>query len=273
LLDVDLLASRAQMGEGCFYEPLSEAGRYRATSATAGPWDPGAQHGGPPAALLATTIEQCEPLDGLRLARITVELLGPIPVGDVLVQARVVRPGRRVRLLEASLEAGGRPRALARAWQIVSQPDLVPPQPAPLPPALPEQGSRQSVAGAYMEGYAASIEWRFVSGGFDVAGPAQVWTRVRIPLIADQPLNGLQRLLTIADSANGVSGELPFTEWLFVPTALTVTLHRHPCGDWTFMRAETSLATDGVGSCQAQLADVDGVVGSASQPLVIARRE
>jgi hypothetical protein len=123
-----------------------------------------------------------------------------------------------------------------------------------------------------MEGYASSIEWRFVSGGFDDVGPAEVWTRVRIPLIADQPLTGLQRLVIVADSANGISSRLPFSEWLFVPTALTVTVHRHPLGEWTFMHAETSLASDGIGSCQAVVADASGFIGTVSQPLLIARR-
>src|SRR6266516_4040779 len=93
----------------CFYEPLGQAGHYRATAATAGPWDPGSQHGGPPAALLATAIEACDAVPGLRLARLTVELLRPVPVGEVVVQAHVLRPGRRVRLIEAQLEADGKP--------------------------------------------------------------------------------------------------------------------------------------------------------------------
>jgi Thioesterase-like superfamily len=263
----------------CYYEPLEGAGRFRATGATAGPWQAGMQHGGPPAALLATLIERCEPQPGLRLARITVELLGPVPVGELLVQARVARPGRRVRLVEAWLEVDGRTMALARAWQIATQADLLPAKldgqgGAKPPPPLPEASApRTPPLGAWREGYAASVEWRSVSGGSAAPRPAEVWARVRVPLLHDQPLTGLQRLLIVADSANGISARLPFSEWLFVPTALTVTLHRHPSGEWVFMRARTSLATDGIGSCLAELADADGFVGTASQPLVVARRE
>jgi hypothetical protein len=257
----------------CFYEPLGQGGRYRATAATPGPWDRASQHGGPPAALLATAIEACEPVPGLRLARITVELLRPVPVGDVVVQAQVVRPGRRVRLVEAGLEGDGNPVALARAWQIASQPDLLSAEPMSPPPDLPVPGPVPIFDGSTaMTGYAAAVEWRFVSGSFDAMGPAEVWTRVRIPLVVGQPLSGLQRLLIAADSANGVSAVLPFSDWVFVPTALTVTLHRHPQGEWVFMRAETNLSDDGIGSCHAELADTDGSVGTASQPLVITRR-
>jgi hypothetical protein len=257
----------------CFYEPLDQDGRYRATAATAGPWDPGSQHGGPPAALLATVIEAYRPVPGLRLARIAVELLRPVPVGDVVVTAQLVRPGRRVRLVEATLEVGGNPVALARAWQIASQPDLLSAGPMSPPPDRPAPGPVAFFDGStVVTGYAAAVEWRFVSGSFDALGPAAVWTRVRIPLIVGQPLSGLQRLLIAADSANGVSGVLPFSDWVFVPTALTVTVHRHPHGQWVFMQAETHLSDDGIGACLAILADADGSVGTATQPLVITRR-
>ena len=48
-----------------------------------------------------------EQLDGLdetlQFARVTYELLRPAPLGDLQITASVVRPGRKVRLLEASL--------------------------------------------------------------------------------------------------------------------------------------------------------------------------
>jgi hypothetical protein len=222
------------------------------------------------AALLATVIENREAVDGLRLARLTVEFLSPVPVGDLVIATRVLRPGRRVRLIEASMEVDGRPVVLARAWQIAIQPDLLPPKPTTLPPPLPAPASLPPLPGAWMEGYAAAIEWRFVSGGFHTSGPSEVWARPRIPLVTDQPLTGLQRLLIVADSANGISSVLQFTDWLFVPTSLTVTLHRHPLGDWIFMRAASTLATDGIGSCHADLADATGFLGTATQPLVVA---
>jgi hypothetical protein len=208
----------------------------------------------------------------MRLARLTVELLAPVPVGIVTVAANVARPGRRVRLLEAVLSVEEKPVALARGWQIAAQPALLEPRPDVSLPPVPESADLPPLEGAWMAGYASTIDWRWVSGGFAIPGPSEVWTRVRMPLIADQPLTGLQRLLVVADSANGISSELPFKDWLFVPTALTVTIHRHPEGEWTFMRAGTTLASDGIGSCLADLGDANGSVGTATQPLLIARR-
>jgi Thioesterase-like superfamily len=101
-----------------FYEPDGEL--YIATELTRGPWDPGAQHAGPPSALIGREIER---LGGGRIGgdgppaqvgRLTYEILRSVPIAPLRVQAEVVRPGRRVELVRATLsdEAG---EALIRA--------------------------------------------------------------------------------------------------------------------------------------------------------------
>ena len=87
-----------------FYEPAGE-GMFVATAATAGPWSPHAQHGGPPSALAARAMELHEPDEGQRLSRVAVDILRPVPVGKISVRVQTVRPGRRVTLLSAVLEA------------------------------------------------------------------------------------------------------------------------------------------------------------------------
>ena len=82
---------------------------------TASPWGPDSQHGGPPAGLLARSIEG---LSDSVIGRFTMELLGPVPVDDLAVSASILRPGRTVQLAAAELYdvARGRPVATARAW-------------------------------------------------------------------------------------------------------------------------------------------------------------
>ncbi len=103
-------------------------------------------------------------------------------------------------------------------------------------------------------------------------GPAAVWTRARVPLIAGQPLQARDRVLLIADSANGISGELPMGPWLFVPPSLSVALERYPNGEWVLLEARTTLTSDGLGVCSSRLADTDGYLGVGSQPLLVERR-
>jgi hypothetical protein len=261
---------------------------YQATQAAQGPWDPGAMHGGPPAALLATLAgkEASALSPTLRLARLSVDFLGSLPVGELEATVTVPRPGRRVALVEATLSAAGRAVAVGRGWFIDSAAagdrhpvahggDPAAPgelEPLAAAPALPGPQPQRFFTGLGRIGYVDASEWRFTSGSFDEPGPAGVWSRVRIPLIQGEPLTGLQRLLVLADAANGAGGNLPWTTWLFIPTGITVTILREPVGEWMHLAARTTLGTDGVGLCHAHLADSAGPVGLASQPLLIGRR-
>lgn len=258
-----------------FYLPTA-AGLYRPTRATESPWDGSAQHGGPPAALLAQAIDEAVPgaADGtLRLARIALEFLGPIPRREVQVEVSPVKPGRRVNLTDARLLVDGRPVVLARAWHIATGP--TPPAAGvafPAVSALPGPTEQRYFFGQADWGYGRAIEWRFVTSDFDELGPADVWTRVRIPLIDGRPLRGLHRALLVADSANGVSAELPLSQWFSIPPTMSTTLLRHPEGEWVNLAARTRFAPDGLGITQADLADASGWLGAVDQPLLVAAR-
>ena len=53
--------------------------RFTATELARGPWDPNAQHGGAPAALLMRGFEALPAADGLQIARVTYEFMRPVP--------------------------------------------------------------------------------------------------------------------------------------------------------------------------------------------------
>ncbi|MGH2948595.1 MAG: thioesterase family protein [Solirubrobacteraceae bacterium] len=254
--------------ESAFFEPLGD-GRFRATEHTRGPWDPGFQHAGPPAALLGRTLERCEPRDGLLLARLTFDILGPVSVAAVEVEARVVRPGRSVELLEGELRAGGRAAMTVRAWRVLAATaptvaDVSPPsRPAHATPPPP---------GLDRFGYGNAVEMRFAAGSWDDAGPATVWTRLRVAVVPGEEPTGLQRVLAVADSGNGVSGVLPLHEWLFINPELTVHVRREPRGEWICLDAETAISEGGAGVARSVLSDDDGVVAHGSQSLLVTPR-
>lgn len=253
-----------------FFLPLGE-GHYEPTYATMSPWGAGSQHGGPPSALLATCMDHVAGGPGLRLARITVDFLRPIPRKECAVEVSIARPGGRVRKSEATMSVGGQVVVHASAWHIATggEPPALGVHDQVVEP-LPVEQPQVYFAGLGRWGYGEAIEWRFASGGYDQLGPAKVWTRMRIPLIAGRELTGLQHALTVADSANGLSNVLPLGEWLFIPPTMTLTLLRHPAGEWVYLDAQTTLANDGVGIARADLADDDGIVGTAMQPLLVA---
>lgn len=259
-----------------FYEPLG-AGRFLAQAATASPWAADLQHGGPPSALLAHEMQgRCRGTP-LRLARLAVDFLGPIPLSELEIRTRIVRPGKQICLVEGVLEAKGRDAVVARAWFIAtqSQPDAelsALPLRSVSPPPLPQAGEHVEFPEHPGWAYGAAIEWRFVDGSLATEGPVRVWTRVRIPLVAGEPLDGAARVFIVADSANGISRELPFSRWLFVPPGITVTMERQPAGEWVFMDSLTQISPDGIGFSATELADERGRLGVSAQPLLIARR-
>jgi Thioesterase-like superfamily len=256
---------------GSFYIPLGD-GDWRATVHTAGPWDPGAQHGGPPSALLGRAMRRCQPRPDMMITRVTCEILRPIPVADITVAARVARPGHRVELLEATATAGGREVARATAWRVLrtSAPAVPPAQASP--PPLPEQAPAGPPSWGD-GGYMAAIEWRGARGSFHSPGPAALWTRMRYPLVPGEEPAPLDRVLVSADSGSGASWELDFSGWLFINPELTVHLHREPAGEWICLDAQTTITPGGAGLATSALSDLDGPVGVAAQSLFIAPRQ
>ncbi|GAA2632331.1 thioesterase family protein [Actinomadura fulvescens] len=257
-----------------FFEPLGDGG-FAATPATAGPWSPEFQHAGPVSALLGRAFERHDPGAGGRIGRVTVEILGPVPVAPLRVTTRTVRPGKRVALLEGELTHDDRPVARATAWRIAAAPDGFDPiDNAPQPPPLPESSPAPFAgwAGVNADGYLSAMEWRLVRGSFARPGPGEVWARAKIPLVAGEPDTPLVRTLVLADSASGVGSELDFARWLVINTDLTLALHRDPVGEWLFMSARLQASPGGSALAESTLADPSGQCGRGLQTLLVDTR-
>ena len=65
------------------------------TSETAGgPWDPKLQHGAAPSSLICWAVERLPAPVPMRVARITVDLMRPVPVAPLAIETEVLREGR-----------------------------------------------------------------------------------------------------------------------------------------------------------------------------------
>jgi hypothetical protein len=258
-----------------FYERIGE-GRYRPSAYTRGPWDAGSQHAGPPAALLGRAVEERpDGRPGFRAARLTYEILRPVPIRPLAVTTAVLRSGRGTELVEAALtpEGADAPVMLARALRIrtldepgpavAEGPQVAAPAELPTAPFYPVP---------WETGYHTAMEMRFAEGAFLAAGPADCWMRMRVPLVAGDEPRPLDRVLVAADSGNGISNVLDFSTHVFVNADLSVHLHRHPVGEWVCVAARTSVDAAGIGLADARLHDEKGPVGRSAQSLFIAPR-
>ena len=258
-----------------FYEKGEGEGQFVATELTRGPWDPGAQHAGPAAALLGRTVEELVGDEGFQVGRIVFEILRPVPIGPVAVSSRVLRPGKRVQLVEASLsgEAGELMRATAwllRVTELELPAEAVDSSPAPQGPA--EGWTPEFFPTGDEVAYHTAMEWKAVAGAFLEPGPATVWMRMRHPLVAGEEPSPLQRALIAADVGNGISSVLDFREYVFVNVDLTVHFERMPAGEWVCVDAVTRPQPTGIGTAESVLSDERGRIGRAAQSLLIARR-
>ena len=249
--------------------PLS----FEPSEATIGPWSAEHQHGGPPIALLAHAL-RCHPATTtMELVRLTVEILGPIPVQPCQIEVEVLRPGKRIELLKATLRSGGKTVLTAQAWRMERLPGISPPVPDPyeLPPMTAPEATRFFPGISYFP-YVHALEWRFEQGAYDELGPATVWARLRIPLIEGEPTHGVEGLVTMLDSANGVSAELDIRQWSFVPVDFNLNLHRMPQGPWFGMQAQSHISDGGIGLTHTIAFDSKGPVGRSLHSLFVRPR-
>ena len=227
-------------------------GRFVASEHARGPWDPNAQHGGAPAALLVRAFERLPSSDGLKLARVTYEFVRPAPVGPVEVRAEIVRPGKRVQLLEASMLADGVEVVRARALQVrMADAEAADVQDGAPPPG-PEQGQPAELHPPHRPMFALDA--------------------IEIVFVAGETPSPLQRLAAAGDFGNGISATLSWDEYLYINPDLTLYIEREPVDEWIGLESVTRIAAGGIGVAESVLYDQRGRVGRATQALLVAPR-
>jgi hypothetical protein len=263
-----------------FYEPDGDL--YVATELTRGPWDPDSEHAGPPAALMGREIEllgggRIGGEDGppAQVGRVTYEVLRPVPIASLRVEAQVLRPGRRVEMVGASLwDVGGNELMRAQGWRLrTDEIEFEAPEMPFERITPPEEGKPgEFFHTGWDVGYHTAMEYRFISGAFMEPGPAVVWMRMGVPLLPDEEPSPLSRVLIAADSGNGVSAALDWQRFLFINVDLSIHLHRLPEGEWVCLDAITLPERNGIGIADTRLSDVRGPIGRGVQTLLVAER-
>jgi hypothetical protein len=238
-----------------------------------GPWDRSMQHGSAPASLIARTAENMPTLAPMRVARITLDLMRPVPIATLDIQTEIVREGRKIQLLAIRLLAGGTEVVRASVLKIRKVDLPLPPEAAerkievPLPDVLEDTPVPDDPVP-----FLAGLSMRDAKGTFRMPGPAAVWYRANRPILEGEENSPLMRAAVAADFCNGASSVLPWDKWTFINADLTITLAREPVGDWVLLDAETWAGPFGSGIAFAKLADTSGYFGRAVQNLVIERR-
>jgi hypothetical protein len=262
---------------GCHYRRLPSDGGFQtfdSTADTRSNWSTEIQHGSPPLALMTKLIEELAADSGLRVGRLTLDILGAIPVAPVRVRAWVERPGTRISMMAAEMLApgpDGADRAVARltAWLLAPSdtadvatdryPPLVEGESVPVP---------HSWVGA--EGYLEAVSWRTQRTADDTANV--VWLSPLGHLVDREDMTELQRLALVVDCANGAGAALDPEQFMFMNTDTVVHLHQLPAGNDFALRSRGSIGPDGIGVTSAEIFDRQGFIGTVAQTLLVQRR-
>jgi hypothetical protein len=249
-------------------------GLFESTADTRSNWSTEIQHGSPPLALMTKLIEELAADSGLRVARLTLDILGAIPVAPVRVRAWVERPGTRISMVAAEMVASrpdGADRAVARltAW-LLAPSDTTDVVTDRYPPLI--EGEQVPVPHSWegATGYLETVSWRRQRTAEGEA--AVVWLSPLDHLVDNEEMTDLQRLALVADCANGAGAALDPERFMFMNTDTVVHLHRLPAGSDFALRARGSIGPDGIGVTTAEIFDRQGFIGTVAQTLLIQRR-
>jgi Acyl-CoA thioesterase N-terminal domain/Acyl-CoA thioesterase C-terminal domain len=252
---------------------VQDGDRFTATDLALGPWAPGALHGGAPAALLARAFVQHSPSPALRPARLTYEFVRPVPQGPLAVSVEVVRPGRRVTLLDAVLRDGEQTEVMRARALLVAPSELGEPPTGPPPPFPgPSEGVLNDWSGGSRMFATDAMEIRFVEGRFREPGPSTAWFRLRHPLIHGWPTSPIELAAAAGDFGNGIASVLSWEEHVFINPDLTLYIEREPIGEWVALQSQMRVALGSVAVAESVLWDERGRVGRAIQSLLVGPR-
>ena len=263
---------RAHPTPMAFYRRQSET--FLPTPHCIGPWDPGAQHGGPPAALLAGAAERYgEDAASFVVVRVTVDLLRPVGFVPLSVEVTPIRLGRRAQWLQADLIGNGQRLARATVVRVARAELSLPERTRAEPPPDGPEGKPDFVFPFFRtdEGYHRAVELRIADGPWG-QGPCTAWMRPRFPLVEGQPTSPLETVMIVADATNGVAPALPVDDFAFINPDLTVHLTRPIEGPWVALAARSLTEPHGAGLVQSRLFDQRGEIGRCLQSLVVFAR-
>lgn len=253
------------------YEP-DGADRYVSTILTQGPWSAEHQFGGGPGALLAHVIEAQPTLTEMRVVRLTIDLLRPIPLAPLVATATIRREGKRVQFVDATLTADGAEVARATAIRLrvgdISDVELpVHPGVGRRPDNVIPYGSPQGVKDP---GTGRAMQYACESGKQAFRG-APTWVQLMVPVVEGCETSALERMIYVADCANGFGNahHLPLSG---MNTDICLSIVRPAVGEWVCMTGVGFPNADGIGFADATQYDEHGVVGRVMMTRLIDRK-
>jgi len=244
---------------------------YRPTGFARGPWDPLQLHGGAVNALFAEVL-----LDGLdgsfHPARLTVDLVRPVPLDDLDIEVETTRQGNRLVAKRALISCRGKAVAAAsflalRATPVANGEGNESEPPPDTPVDAVDRWGQSPETEAFLGG-ALTVRFAAVSEGSSAA-----WVHLHRRVLPDRPASLFAQAASAADITS-VATTFEGTRYSgvgFLNADMSLHLHRLPSEGWLRIASLSRWEPSGVGTVTARLADRDGTCGQVTQALLLAR--
>ncbi|MGL5252045.1 MAG: thioesterase family protein [Moraxella sp.] len=249
---------------------------YRCNIHCQGAWNEHEQHMAAATGVLAYELERFMPREDMRIGRISLDIFGLIHFGEFSITTQVIRGGRTIELLEATMTAGGKTCIVARAWRMQTSDTAavsgLEDEPIGHPESYLDWDGIKHWGGGYIHSIYLKADPNNRQGG------GIVWLNNDLEMVANDPTNpqGLTsdfvHLMGMVDTANGIVPRIyqpNDIEWLFPNLDLQIHLHRLPQGRWLGLETVQQIGQDGVGLTSSVLHDVHGVFGRSEQILTV----
>ena len=243
-----------------------------------GPWDPGVQHGGAVAGLLARAVEQVPTPVPMRVARFTLDMLRRVPVKTLVITTELLRTGKRIQTVRADLHDGDLLVASAVAMSVRTgagidvAPYRQPDAPLPPPPGSTGQPTGRIPRPDLPEGFPHVVEFDRVEGGLSGGTPSKTWIRPLVPFVRGEETSPLVHLMAASDFTSGMASFLPYDRFVSINPDLTVHVLRYPTGERIGVDAETWVDGDGIGQSRARLYDETGLCALSNASIFVESR-
>ncbi|HNM85846.1 MAG TPA: thioesterase family protein [Mycobacterium sp.] len=252
-----------------YFERLTDTA-FRATEHVGGAWNTAEQHIAPALGLLVHCVEtdrdRRRGSGGLVVGRVSFDILGTVPVGVVDTAVEVLRGGRTIELVQATMRYDGRTIVIARAWLMqTGDTEKLAGSPLPAIPG-PDEMPAWDPTTVWPGGYIASAEVRRREIG---PGRASYWVRTAQPLLDGEQVSKLASAATLFDIANGMAVRVDPTEVAYPNLDLTVHLFTEPRTEWLGFDTSVSFGGNGIGLTHSILHDGHGPIGAISQILTV----
>lgn len=239
---------------------ISTADGMRPVPEARSPWAADMLHGRLLAGLAARAVEGAGQDPGFRVVRLTVDMFRSPPMSALRVATRVVRDGRRVRVVDVSIRTAD--VEVARASALLLRTSVHPGGMMWRAPeweaALPETSPTGD--GASYGGWEIQM---LTPGGFWTAERKRLWARDRWQLVQGEEPSAVVRAALAADLPNPLANSS--AEGLqFINADLTLFLGRPPVSEWIGLQVADHLGHEGVAIGSCTLYDTSGAIGWSS---------